>query len=54
MSSSGVWALVGAVGAGTLAMKAAGPVLLGGRALPERAPAVILAAVVTAAIRALS
>lgn len=35
------WLVVAAVGAGTIAIKAAGPVLLGGRALPERARDVI-------------
>lgn len=30
------WIVVGATGVGTLALKAAGPVLLGGRPLPER------------------
>jgi len=30
------WIVVVATGVGTLALKAAGPVLLGGRALPER------------------
>jgi branched-subunit amino acid transport protein len=34
--SAGVWVAVGAVGAGTMAIKAAGPVLLGGRTLPPR------------------
>jgi branched chain amino acid efflux pump len=50
-----VWLVVGAVGLGTVAMKAAGPVLLGGRALPPRllgvvallAPALLAALVVT-------
>lgn len=52
MNGSGVWVLVGVIGAGTFAMKAAGPVLLGGRALPERAMAVIslLAPAVLAAL----
>jgi uncharacterized membrane protein len=47
-----VWVLVGTVGLGTVAMKAAGPVLLGGRALPPRAMAVIslLAPAVLAAL----
>jgi branched-subunit amino acid transport protein len=47
-----VWAMVGVVGLGTFAMKAAGPVLLGGRALPDRAMAVIslLAPAVLAAL----
>jgi branched-subunit amino acid transport protein len=50
-----VWLVVGAVGLGTVAMKAAGPVLFGGRALPPRllgvvallAPALLAALVVT-------
>jgi hypothetical protein len=49
------WIVVAAVGAATLAIKAAGPVLLGGRPLPPRvlsmvrllAPAVLAALVVT-------
>jgi branched chain amino acid efflux pump len=36
VSAAGVWVAVGAVGAGTMAIKAAGPVLLGGRTLPPR------------------
>ena len=36
-----VWIVVGLVGAGTIAIKAAGPVLLGGRALPARLGGVI-------------
>jgi branched-subunit amino acid transport protein len=36
-----VWLVVLAVGLATVAIKAAGPVLLGGRALPPRAAAVI-------------
>lgn len=51
------WAIVAAVGLGTMAIKAAGPVLLGGRALPARlssvvallAPALLAALVATAA-----
>ncbi len=51
------WAIVVAVGLGTIAIKAAGPVLLGGRALPDRvgavvallAPALLAALVATAA-----
>lgn len=35
------WLVVAVVGTGTIAIKAAGPVLLGGRPLPERARAVI-------------
>jgi len=38
---SSVWLVVGLVGAGTLAIKAAGPVLLGGRPLPTRLTRVI-------------
>ncbi|HEY8115287.1 MAG TPA: AzlD domain-containing protein [Actinomycetota bacterium] len=35
------WLVVGLVGAGTIAIKAIGPVLLGGRPLPERLSRVI-------------
>jgi branched-subunit amino acid transport protein len=53
-----VWISVAAVGAGTIALKAAGPVLLAGRELPERvmgvvsllAPALLAALVVTQAV----
>jgi branched-subunit amino acid transport protein len=38
---SRVWLVVLAVGLATVAIKAAGPVLLGGRSLPPRAAAVI-------------
>lgn len=38
---SSVWLVVGLVGAGTVAIKAAGPVLLGGRPLPTRLTRVI-------------
>jgi branched-subunit amino acid transport protein len=38
---SSVWAIVVLVGVGTMAIKAAGPVLLGGRALPPRLTGVI-------------
>jgi len=38
---SPVWLVVLAVGLATVAIKAAGPVLLGGRALPPRAAGVI-------------
>ncbi len=38
---SSVWLVVGLVGAGTFAIKAAGPVLLGGRPLPTRLTRVI-------------
>ena len=52
---SEVWAVVVLVGAGTIAFKAVGPVVLGGRTLPQRiagpiellAPAVLAALVVT-------
>lgn len=54
---SEAWAIVAATGLGTIAIKAAGPVILGGRALPERvahvvallAPALLAALVATAA-----
>jgi branched-subunit amino acid transport protein len=54
---SQAWAIVLAVGLGTMAIKAAGPVLLGGRPLPEPvqrvvalfAPALLAALVATAA-----
>jgi hypothetical protein len=36
-----VWVTVGAVGLATVAIKAAGPVLRGGRPLPPRAAAVV-------------
>jgi uncharacterized membrane protein len=53
---SGIWAVVAAIGIGTMAIKAAGPVLLGGRPLPSRvqdvvallAPALLAALVATA------
>ncbi len=53
-----VWVVVGAVGTATMALKAAGPVLLGGRELPPRvrgvvdllAPALLAALVVTQAV----
>ena len=52
---STVWLVVAAVGAGTIAIKGAGPLLLGGRELPTRlmtllrllAPAVLAALVAT-------
>lgn len=52
------WAVVVLVGAATVAIKAAGPVMLGGRPLPERmtsvvgllAPAVLSALVVTSTL----
>jgi len=52
MTGAAVWTIVGAVGAGTLVMKAAGPMLLGGRVLPPRAMSVIslLAPAVLAAL----
>jgi uncharacterized membrane protein len=36
-----VWVIVVAVGLGTVVIKGAGPVLLGGRVLPERVTAVV-------------
>ena len=36
-----VWIVVAVVGAATIAIKAAGPVLVGGRSLPPRALAVV-------------
>jgi branched-subunit amino acid transport protein len=36
-----VWVVVAAVGLGTMAIKALGPVLLGGRPLPERLTGVV-------------
>lgn len=55
---SSVWMVVGIVGLGTVAIKAMGPVLLGGRPLPGRltgivellAPALLSALVVTQAV----
>lgn len=55
---SDAWIIVVAVGVGTIAIKAAGPVLLGGRPLPDRvqrvvallAPALLAALVATAAL----
>lgn len=55
---SEAWAIVAAVGLGTMAIKASGPVVLGGRALPPRfaavvamlAPALLAALVVTAGV----
>jgi branched-subunit amino acid transport protein len=46
------WLVVALVGAGTVAIKAAGPVLLGGRPLPERLARVVelLAPAVLAAL----
>ena len=53
---TGIWGVVAAIGIGTMAIKAAGPVLLGGRPLPPRVQAVVamlapalLAALVTTA-----
>ena len=53
-----VWGIVAAIGLGTMAIKAAGPVLLGGRSLPHRvravvallAPALLAALVATATL----
>jgi branched-subunit amino acid transport protein len=55
MSATVTWLVVALVGAATIALKAAGPVLLGGRPLPRRlaavvgllAPALLAALVVT-------
>jgi branched chain amino acid efflux pump len=57
---SSTWLVVAIVGAGTIACKAAGPVLLGGRSLPPQlagivdmlAPALLAALVVTQAVGA--
>jgi len=57
---SSTWLVVALVGAATIAIKSAGPVLLGGRPLPERlasvvellAPSVLAALVVTQAVGA--
>jgi predicted branched-subunit amino acid permease len=57
---STTWLVVAIVGAGTIALKAIGPVLLGGRSLPSRlagvvemlAPALLAALVVTQAVGA--
>ncbi len=38
---SSVWLVVGIVGVGTMAIKALGPVLLGGRAIPPRLTGVV-------------
>jgi hypothetical protein len=38
---TGVWIVVALVGIGTVAIKGAGPVLLGGRALPERLTSIV-------------
>jgi branched-subunit amino acid transport protein len=53
---SDVWLIVLVVGAATVALKAAGPVLLGGRPLPARALGVVelLAPAVLAALVAVS
>ena len=53
-----IWGIVIAIGVGTMAIKAAGPVLLGGRPLPARlksvvallAPALLAALVATATL----
>lgn len=55
---SGIWGIVAAIGLGTMAIKAAGPVLLGDRPLPVRvksvvallAPALLAALVATATL----
>ena len=55
---SGIWGIVAAIGLGTMAIKAAGPVLLGERPLPVRvksvvallAPALLAALVATATL----
>jgi hypothetical protein len=55
---SAVWLVVAIVGAATVALKAVGPIVLGGRALPSRltailfllAPALLAALVVTQAV----
>lgn len=55
---SAAWVVVLAVGAATMALKAAGPVVLGGRSLPPRlhgvvemlAPALLAALIVTQAV----
>jgi uncharacterized membrane protein len=55
---SGIWGIVAAIGLGTMAIKAAGPVLLGSRPLPRRvksvvallAPALLAALVATATL----
>lgn len=53
-----IWVVVAIIGVGTMAIKAAGPVLLGGRPLPSRltgvvallAPALLAALVATTAL----
>jgi branched-subunit amino acid transport protein len=55
---SEVWVVIAAVGAATIALKSVGPVLLGGKSLPEDltgvvallAPALLAALVVTQAV----
>jgi hypothetical protein len=55
---SEVWIVVGAVGAATIALKSVGPLLLGGKPLPQHltgvvallAPALLAALVVTQAV----
>lgn len=55
-----IWVVVAIIGVGTMAIKAAGPVLLGGRPLPSRltgvvallAPALLAALVATTALGA--
>jgi branched-subunit amino acid transport protein len=41
MSAATSWILVGVVGAGTVALKGIGPLVLGGRRLPERLTGVV-------------
>jgi branched-subunit amino acid transport protein len=41
MSATAGWVLVGVIGAGTIALKGVGPLLLGGRRLPERLTGVV-------------
>jgi branched-subunit amino acid transport protein len=38
---TGVWISIGLLAAGTVLLKAAGPIVLGGRALPERLSGVV-------------
>ena len=38
---TGIWGIVAALGLGTMAIKAAGPVLLGSRPLPDRVKSVV-------------
>jgi branched-subunit amino acid transport protein len=41
MTTAEVWLMVGVVGAATIAVKSIGPVVLGGRPLPERFMSVV-------------